>query len=376
MADSLTKGGFVDGDSNGTSLQGVPITTGTPTDGQALTYDATSATYVLTDRVVTTDAVLRSGTQALTGAWDAGAFAITAETFVSDVAIGTAPLTVTSTTVVTNLNADLLDGNHAAAFEAAGTTATHAALTNPHSASAASGANSDITSLAGLTTALSIAQGGTAATSAGAALSSLGAAALGANSDITSIAGLTTALSVAQGGTGATTASTAFAALKQTATTSATGVVECAIASEINTGTAATLANTPDALAGSYAGTKSVGLCLFQADTAVSAGDGITGIPIPASMNGMNIVDMVMSVDDKGVTSTTTMNLRRRRAGSDVDVFSSALALGDAWFASGPSINASNDDLATGDILYPDVDSIHSGTAPNGLSVAISARLP
>jgi hypothetical protein len=35
---------------------------------------------------------------------------ITARTFVSNVASGTAPFTVTSTTKVTNLNADLLDG--------------------------------------------------------------------------------------------------------------------------------------------------------------------------------------------------------------------------------------------------------------------------
>jgi hypothetical protein len=67
---------------------------------------------------------------------------------------------------------------------------------------AASGANSDITSLSGLTTPLSIPQGGTGATSAAAARAALGAAASGANSDITSLSGLTTPLSVAQGGTG------------------------------------------------------------------------------------------------------------------------------------------------------------------------------
>jgi hypothetical protein len=39
-----------------------------------------------------------------------------ATTFVSTQATGTAPLTVASTTAVTNLNADLLDGNHASAF--------------------------------------------------------------------------------------------------------------------------------------------------------------------------------------------------------------------------------------------------------------------
>lgn len=78
---------------------------------------------------------------------------------------------------------------------------------------AASGANSDITSLSGLTTALSIAQGGTNAATAAAARSNLGAAASGANSDITSLSGLTTALSIAQGGTGQTSQAAALAAL-------------------------------------------------------------------------------------------------------------------------------------------------------------------
>ena len=50
------------------------------------------------------------GTVELTANWDAGSFNITAETFESDVATGTAPLTVASTTLVTNLNVDKLDG--------------------------------------------------------------------------------------------------------------------------------------------------------------------------------------------------------------------------------------------------------------------------
>lgn len=52
---------------------------------------------------------------------------------------------------------------------------------------------------------LAVANGGTGATTAPNARTALGAAASGANSDITSLSGLTTALSVAQGGTGATT---------------------------------------------------------------------------------------------------------------------------------------------------------------------------
>jgi len=65
------------------------------------------------------DYLNKNGTVALTAAWDAGSYQIRAETFQSDVATGTAPFTVASTTTVTNLNADLLDGNHASAFAAA-----------------------------------------------------------------------------------------------------------------------------------------------------------------------------------------------------------------------------------------------------------------
>lgn len=53
--------------------------------------------------------------------------------------------------------------------------------------------------------AIPIASGGTGATTASGALSALGAASSGANSNITSLTGLTTPLSVAQGGTGANT---------------------------------------------------------------------------------------------------------------------------------------------------------------------------
>ena len=62
-------------------------------------------------------------------------------------------------------------------------------------------------------TVIPIANGGTGATTAGGARTALGTAASGANSDITSLTGLTTPLSIAQGGTASNSASTARAAL-------------------------------------------------------------------------------------------------------------------------------------------------------------------
>jgi hypothetical protein len=59
-----------------------------------------------------TNYLLCDGTRPLTAAWDAGSWQIRAETFQSDIATGTAPLTIASTTACTNLNSDLIDGVH------------------------------------------------------------------------------------------------------------------------------------------------------------------------------------------------------------------------------------------------------------------------
>jgi len=91
--------------------------------------------------------LLADGTVALTANWDVGAYAITALRFISDQATGTAPFTVASTTVVANLNASLLEGNAAAAFEAAGAVSTHAAvITGVHGLAISAGQTLTVTS--------------------------------------------------------------------------------------------------------------------------------------------------------------------------------------------------------------------------------------
>jgi len=60
--------------------------------------------------------ILADGSVTLSADWDAGSHGIKAQTFESDQVTGTAPFVVASTTKVTNLNADKLDGLDDTAF--------------------------------------------------------------------------------------------------------------------------------------------------------------------------------------------------------------------------------------------------------------------
>ncbi len=160
------------------------------------------------------------------------------------------------------------------------------------------------------------------------------------------------------------------------ASTSAAGKIEIATTAEINTGDDTARALGVKQFADSNFARAKFGWIHTQSDAGVATGNGVDGIPIPIEMNGMNIIDVLCVVHDKGITGATDIQIRRRRAGSDVDVLTVKVTLGNEFFARDGTINTSNDDLATGDMLYPDVDAVHSGTAPNGLSIVITAGLP
>jgi len=86
------------------TIDGTTIATSDVTVGTGKTLDVSAGT------LTTSSTQKKTIIEGAGSNVDIGAYSLTAKTLVSDVADGTSPLTVTSTTKVTNLNADLLDG--------------------------------------------------------------------------------------------------------------------------------------------------------------------------------------------------------------------------------------------------------------------------
>jgi hypothetical protein len=161
-----------------------------------------------------------------------------------------------------------------------------------------------------------------------------------------------------------------------TASTTTVGAAELATITEVNTGTDTGRTITPDALAGSNLGEKAAVIVVFLSDESVTTGNGKASFAIPSTLAGMNLVDTGVVVHTKGVTGTTTIQLRRRRSTTDADMLSTLITLGDEESVADGTIDTSKDDVATGDNIYVDIDAIHSGTAAKGLSVWLVFRLP
>ena len=230
---------------------------------------------------------------------------------------------------------------------------------------AASGANSDITSLAGLTTPLSVAQGGTGAgTNAGTAY-----ALKGANSDITSLTAVTniTAAAVTIAADDKvliqdtsntdqikTVTAQAIADLASVPDASETvkGKVELATTAEAVTGTDTARAVTP---AGLKAATDALSLSAITLDTAQATKSGTTkDFVIPSGVKLINInFDQVSSnangyvlgirIGTGGVPATTNYNSTNVLIGSAANTTLSASSTGSASFlAPAMGLGASN----------------------------------
>ncbi len=110
---------------------------------------------------------------------------------------------------------------------------------------------------------------------------------------------------------------------------------------------------------------------VFDSGTSVATGNGVEAMAILADWNGLDLQDAIANVHTQGITGTTDIMVRRRRAGSDVDMLSTPITIGAEYYANDGVVDGANDDIATGDQIYIDVDAVHSGTAPLGLTVAL-----
>jgi hypothetical protein len=157
----------------------------------------------------------------------------------------------------------------------------------------------------------------------------------------------------------------------------AAGVTYCS-AAEINTGTEAAKAVSPDTLAGSNMGAKVVQVVVFDYTTDVATGNGKAYFVVPDELTGMNLVRVAATVITAGVTGSTTIGIYNLTDTHQMLSVSMAIETGETTTrtsATPGTIDAGEDDVVTGDILRIDISAI-STTAPKGLIVELVFALP
>jgi hypothetical protein len=121
--------------------------------------------------------------------------------------------------------------------------------------------------------------------------------------------------------------------------------------------------------------TKSVGIAVADADTALAVADGKVPFTVPAEINGWDLTAVTASCPTAGSANTTDVQIRRQRAAATADMLSTKVTISaSAYTASDGVVNGSNDDVATGDMLFIDIDAISTGA--QGLSVTLTFTKP
>ena len=145
-----------------------------------------------------------------------------------------------------------------------------------------------------------------------------------------------------------------------------------ASSAEINTGTEDNKYITPDALAGSNLGTKPVQQYCVEWGTELAVEDGVGYIEIPAELNGMNLISARARVGTAGTTNASTFDIFN--VTDSHSMLSSAISIASGAKSGTGTVDTAHDDVATGDIIRIDCDSI-STTPPEGLIVTLAFRL-
>jgi len=111
---------------------------------------------------------------------------------------------------------------------------------------------------------------------------------------------------------------------------------------------------------------------LFDAGDSVVISTGAKGLPVGIKLNGKKLTDVLAIVATSGISSTTDVTVRRRRAGAEVFMLTTATKInGGSYYSNDGVVNPSNESVQTGDLLFIDVTNTNT-TAPLGLSVVLT----
>lgn len=163
-----------------------------------------------------------------------------------------------------------------------------------------------------------------------------------------------------------------------TASTTVSGISELAIASELNTGTDATRAVTPDALAGSNYGIEYIQVALFAPGTDAATGDGKAYVHVPPKLNGWNLVYVHAFNPIAGTTGTQDIQIHNLTDAQDMlstKITIDSTETGSDTAATAAVIDTTKDDVATNDILRIDVDAVQT-TKGKGTVCTLGFQLP
>lgn len=164
------------------------------------------------------------------------------------------------------------------------------------------------------------------------------------------------------------------------ASTTTAGVAELAINTEVDTGSDATRAVTPDALAGSSIfGVKSI-VAQLNGTTALTTSEKVY-FRIPPSMNGMNLVSVrgACGTGAAGSSSSGTPTFTVKNVTDNQQMLSTSLTIDageytSATAAAAVAINATYDDVATDDLIEIAVTA--AGTGVTYATVTLGFQLP
>ena len=125
------------------------------------------------------------------------------------------------------------------------------------------------------------------------------------------------------------------------------------------------------------ANTKSVSLKVFADSTAISTGDGKMYWTIPSDFAGMNLIEAHAHVYTVSTAGTPTIQIHNATDAQDMlttRITIDANENDSLTAAAAPVIDATHDDVASGDVIRIDVDV--AGTSTKGLEVRLVFRTP